>query len=139
MFYTLKQVAQKARLSVDSIYHWLWRYRHDLQMSDPARDFCERLTKIGKRSWRISEDDLNDWLQKYHGAIRGQPHDQTVSEELVLLRKIATRFREKQKVEEGRFIDSLAGLLEKSTRSKAGVLAKPRKKTKTSGKQKSKR
>lgn len=115
MIFNLMQVAEKAGLKPGTLYGWIWRYRKGLQLSDPAKDFCERLTKIGKRCWRIDEGELSAWFRRYQGGIRGQPLDKTPSEEVTQLRELAERFREKQKPEESQAVDSLARLLEKST------------------------
>ncbi len=97
-----------AGLSPRTFADWRWRARHGLPVTAAARDFVNRLIKVG-RAWRISERDLQAWLAGCRGQIRRAPDSTPLLELAREAREVAGRARN---AIPARRVDGLAHLSE---------------------------
>ena len=95
-------------------YKWIWRVKNNLPVSNAARDFVRRLTRVGSRSLRISDRDLREWLQAQRGNVRTRQPTDELGEVVNDLQCIGARLRELGRDAEGSLADGLVEILKRS-------------------------
>ena len=93
MMLSLSQAAERAGLSPQTCYHWIWRHRNGLALHPEGQSFCAMLKQIG-RSLKVDETDLRDWLAKCGGKVRSKHRSSDSSEEIQALTILAGKLEE---------------------------------------------
>ena len=108
---TLEQCAARTGLERDTFYHWICCANKDCPISEQAKDFVSRLTKVGKRTWRMSAVGLSAWLRRYPQRSGAAFPAKDISEEIDQLLDLSDRLQQKDKKEAAMAISGVADSL----------------------------
>ena len=62
---TMRQVAERIRLNIETVKQWRWRVRYNLPLHEAGRDLVANFFNVG-RAVRMREEDLEDWIRAQH-------------------------------------------------------------------------
>jgi len=130
---TLDDVAERTKISRNTLNRWGTLFRQDGKMPETAREFCRRLTRVGK-GVRITEEAFEDWVQcPKHAATSTEGQDQALHQAIQHLVQAAELLSQVGLKHQAGIAKNLARMLEPQPASPKPTAERTLEKTTTEG------